>query len=425
MSNERGSQLYSMGRHEQAEQEFRAALIQEPNNALAHAMIGLCLLKRKAYGEATSEAQTAIGLRPDWAFGYAVLANIFEERERLKEAAGAIEQAIGLDPFNPQNLAILATIRLKQNNWNEALAAANRGLEIDPENAGCVNARGVALVHLGRRDEANETIAGALSRNPENATTHANQGWALLHSGDHRAALKHFREALRLDPELKWAKAGIVEAMKARNPIYRVMLKYFLFMARMSPRVRWGIVIGGWAGYQLLNGAKTDMPAVRPLVLPVMVAYIVFVYLSWLAAPAFNLMLRVDRFGRYALSRDQTVASNWFGACLVTAAGLGIWGWASGSEPVLVAAVLAAVMSIPIMSVFYCSVGWPRWTMAGYSAALAAIAGAIVAVDYLSVKGKAQGWGDGALEKVTDLFLVGVFCCQILANALVSARAKK
>ena len=61
----------------------------------------------------------------------------------------------------------------------------------------------------------------------------------VLHQAQPKAALEHFREALRLDPNLQYAQAGIVEALKARNPIYRWMLGYFLWMGRLSDRAKW------------------------------------------------------------------------------------------------------------------------------------------------------------------------------------------
>jgi tetratricopeptide (TPR) repeat protein len=425
MSIDRGSLLYQTGRHEMAEREFREALANEPSNALAHAMIGLCLLQRKAYADATQEAKQAIQLRPDWAFGYSTLASILNERQRLKEAAAAIDQAIALDPFNPAHLAVLAMIRLKQRKWTEALAAADRGLEIDPEYVGCVNARGMALTHLGRRDEASITIEGALSRDPQNATTHANQGWALLHSGDHRAALEHFREALRINPELKWAKTGIVESMKAANPIYRFMLRYFLFMARMSRRVRWAIVLGGWFGYQALLAAEINSPQIRPIALPLMIAYLVFVYLSWLAAPLFNLMLRLNRFGRHALSRDQRVASNWFAACLALALL-----FAAISIPMLDIrwlgpAVMAGLLSIPVTATFNCEAGWPRWSLAAYTAALASLGAVISLTLFFGSDGGAFGFLNSIFKNLLLAFVVGVFFSSLLANALMMSRVRR
>lgn len=425
MSNERGNLLYLTGRHDLAEREFRATLAQEPSNAMAHAMIGLCMLKKKAYSDATAAAQEAIQLRPDWAFGYAALASVLEERERLPQAVAAIEQAIALDPFNPSNLALLADIRLKQNKWSDALSAADRGLEIDPQHAGSLNARGVALVQLGRRGEASATIQGALARDPHNAVTHANQGWALLHSGDHRAALEHFREALRIQPEMQWAKAGIVEAMKARNPIYRMMLRYFLFMSRLSSRAQWGIMLGGWIGYQILLQLKEQNPAIGPYALPLMIAYVVFAIMTWLAAPGFNLMLRLNRFGRYALSRDQTIASNWFGGCIALAIGLGIAAYATREETLLIAALMTGLMTIPITSTFRCPPGWPRRAMAGYSTLLAAVGLLYVGLNDPALRDRIANVAGITQVEIFNLFLIGLLLSSFIANALVMARVKK
>ncbi len=421
MSMERGSLLYRTGRHELAEREFMSVLATEPQNALAHAMVGLCLLHRERFDEAADEARQAIGLRPDWDVGYATLAAVLLARRQYPQAAAAIDRAIGLDPFDPDHRATLAAVRLQQRRWADALAAADAGLAADPRHPGCVNARGQALVQLGRRDEASVTLTGALARDPHSAATHANQGWALLHAGDHRAALEHFREALRIDPELAWAKAGIVEALKARNVIYRLMLRYFLFMSRMSRQVQWGIVIGGYFGYQGLAAAAADHPGVRPYVWPVMAAYVAFAVMTWLAGPAFNLMLRVDRFGRYALSRDQRRASNAFGLCLLAAAGLAVTWAVTRDVRWGLAALFAGVLSIPVTATFRLHAGWPRWAMAGVAAALAAVGGTVVGLLFAG-PGVASPDSVGTLVQA---FVYGTLGANLLANALAGVRPRR
>src|SRR6185436_9021657 len=111
---------------------------------------------------------------------------------------------------------------------------------------------------------------------PENAFTHANQGWTYLNKGEPKKALEHFRESLRLDPANEWARHGIVEALKARNIIYAVMLKYFLWMARLSRGARWGIILGGYFGIQLLASMARSNPAIAPWILPLRILYITF-----------------------------------------------------------------------------------------------------------------------------------------------------
>src|SRR5690606_21011372 len=125
--------------------------------------------------------------------------------------------------------------------------------------------------------------------------SHANMGWTLLHQGQPRRAAEHFREALRLDPTSDWARSGIVEAMKARSPIYRVFLAYFLFMSRLSSGAQWGILIGGYAGYQTVRTIGRTHPALAPYLQPLIVAYVVFALGTIVAIPLFNLLLFTDR----------------------------------------------------------------------------------------------------------------------------------
>ena len=421
MSIERGTLLYRTGRFDQAEQEYRAALATEPANAVAHAMVGLCLLRRQRYDDAEGEARQAAQLAPDSDVGYATMAAVLRERRRFAEAADAIGRAIGLAPFDPDHRAVLADVRLQQRRWPDALAAADAGLAVDPRHPACVNARGVALVQLGRRDEAAVTLGGALARDPHSAATHANQGWALLHAGDHRAALEHFREALRINPDLDWAKRGIVEALQARRVVYRVMLRYFLFMSRLGRQAQWGIIIGGYVGYRLLASAVVARPGLAPFVLPVLLAYVAFAVLTWLAGPAFNLMLRVDRFGRYALSADQRRASNLLGGCLLVAAGLAVtWGVTRDSH-YLLATLVAGVLSIPATSVFRLSRGWPRAAMAAATMAVTAVGVGWVLTTFAGPRTPAAAagihWG--------GLFLYGLLGVNLLSNALAGVRVRR
>ncbi len=427
MSNERGSILYQTGRHEAAEQEFRAALAQDSSNALSHAMLGLCLARREAYDEATAEAQEAIRLRPDWHFGYSTLAHVLLDRERLKPAAEAIVKAIEIDSFNAGYHGLLATIRLQQRLWLAALAAADAGLQIDPENQFCLNARAQALVKLGRSDEASLTIDGALRKDPENAVTHANQGWALLHAGKHREAIVHFREALRLKPEMEWAKAGLVESLKARNIIYRLMLKYFLFMSRLRGRAQWAIIVGGYVGYQILVAVKDAHPELRVLLLPLIIAYAVFAIMTWIARPLFDLMLRLHPYGRYALSRDQTMGANLVGGTIAVALAIATAGLARHDSNLLTSAVLCGMLLLPISTIYSRPSGWPRQAMTLYCGALAFVGVAIAVAGWRLHRAglPASDFLFNMRQQLITLFLFGVFLNGWVANALTAVRVKK
>jgi tetratricopeptide (TPR) repeat protein len=320
---------------------------------------------------ATRAAEDAVALSPDVPFTHYALAYVLYHRDHLQEAETVIGQALELAPWDADYYSLLASIRFDRRHWPAALEAAEQGLALDAEHDGCANLRAMALVKLGRRAEAGATIGDALSRDPDNALTHANQGWTLLEQRQPDKALEHFREALRLEPNLEWAREGIVEALKARHWLYRQMLRYFLWMRRLSGRAQWGVVLGLVVAQNVLGSALP--PEAAPLGRVLFWCLIVFALLTWTADPLFNLLLRLNRFGRLALSRQQIWASNLVGLCLLLAL-LALGGWAvRGDFRFAVAALMSGCLVLPVAGTFKCAAGWPRWVMASYTILLAAM----------------------------------------------------
>ena len=423
---ERGMLLYQQSRPEMAEAELRQALASEPHDSYAHSLLALCLAQREQFQEATAEAQEAIHLEPDSAFAHYAHAHVLSDRNRLAEAQSAIEEAIRLDSADADYFTLLANIQFQQHRWQKALQASEEGLQFDPEHIGCTNLRAMAMVKLGRRAEAGQTIDAALAKNPESAITHANQGWTLLEKGEPKKAAEHFRESLRLDPENEWARRGMIEALKARHIVYALMLKYFLWMSRFSPRGQWGIILGGYFGNQLLRGIAASNPKFAPWVLPLRIAYFCFALMTWMASPFFNLLLRINRFGRLVLSREETVASNWFGICLACAL-ISVFGWLIyGSASLwLIAAMIFGFLLLPVSAVFKCPAGSPRNIMAVLACCtaalgLTALGGFWVAASKPTVAAARESIS--MAEGCFSLFLVGAVASSWLTNILRSRR---
>jgi hypothetical protein len=165
-------------------------------------------------------------------------------------------------------------------------------------------------------------------------------------------AQEHFREALRLDPDLEYAREGMLEALKARNPVYRAMLAYFLWLGRQSARFQWAFIIGIFVGSRIARSLSASQPDLKWLWVPVLVLFYAFVYLSWTAQPMFNLMLRFNRFGRHVLSADQRTGANWFGVTFGLALAAIVWWLATGHEIGMFSAVALAVLSICVAATF-------------------------------------------------------------------------
>ncbi len=410
---ERARLLFESRRYEEAEASLRRVLAGSPNDSQAHALLALALYRQDKDKAALQEAQIAVGLAPDHAHHHYIRALILLDMDREEESMAAIREALRLDTAHPQYYGLLSNLYLQKRAWQQALEAAETGLRIDPENVQCTNLRAMALVKLGRLEEAGQTIGAALARDPENSLTHANQGWAMLHRDKPEQALTHFREALRLNPMLDWARQGIVETLKARNVIYRFMLRYFLWMSRLTTAQQWGAIAVTSGARTILRTIVRQVPVLWVIALPLLLIYWLFIFLTWTARPLFALVLRLDRFGRLALPREEVVASNWVGACLLVSLVSLLLALPLGAVslfadlPVIAPAFLllsvgAFLMMMPVSGIFRRSSGWRRITLAVYSGLLGMV---VLAAFLFALTGTAWGIGVGIVLGI--IFLMG------------------
>jgi Flp pilus assembly protein TadD len=366
----RAQLLLEQGRYEQALAEYQQQLRDDPEDAYAIACQSLCLIEMDRQAEAVAQARRAVALSPDAPFAHDALGRALAAEKRYPDALRSAEQAIALDPHEAAHFGLKGHIHLRRYEWQAALAAANQGLAIDPEHTPCLNTRIIALTKLGRNAEAVQTAQDALARNPLLAETHASHGWTLLSAGQWKPAREHFLEALRLDPNLEWAQSGLVESIKARNPVYRLVLHYVVQMSRLPPRLQFGLIFGGLIAVNLVGQLGTVAPILAIPATCLVALYLIGVYLIWVAEPVGNLLLRLHPLGRHALSRDERRGANLIGVCyllaaaqaLVAAAGWSLGWWFAARWAVLV---------IPASAVFRCPRGKPRNIMAATTAALA------------------------------------------------------
>lgn len=407
---DRARLLLAQSRPADAELESMRALAQQPDDPSALALLALSRIEQDKRTEALEAARQAVGVAPDQPFLHYVHAHVLRNMDRSDEAFRAIHEALRLDPADADSFALLSSIELGRNRWPAALDAAEKALALNAEHVGAANLRAMALVRLGRKAEAMQSVDYALDRAPENAFSHANQGWNCLHRNDPRKAQEHFREALRLDPNLDYAREGMLEALKARNPVYRVMLAYFLWLGRQSARFQWAFIIGIFFGGRIARVLSESQPALNWIWWPLLGLFYGFVYLSWTAHPMFNLMLRFDRFGRHVLSPDQRKGAAWFGATFALALGA-LVGWlATDNQVLLFSAIVCAILSICIAATFN-RTGRDRTILGSCTAALAVVA---IGAAFFTLSNNAAG------NIFMASFVIGFIGFQLVANALAT-----
>lgn len=390
----------AQSRYDLAEAGLRKALACDPDDPEAHALLGLTLSERNKPTKAVHSCRRAVELGPARSFAHYALAAVLHDQDRIKEALEAVGEAIRLDPHDADCHVLRGNILLLLRNSREAMAAAEEALKIDPEHVGAANCRARVLTSMGRRREAIEMIQAALERDPENAETHANLGWSRLHEGNAQAAVNHFREALRLDPSSEWARAGVVEALKARNILYRLLLKFALWTSRLSKPAVWAVFIGMFVTYQTIKMLAQQYPQWRPWLLPILIPYGAFLLMTWLAEPIFNYLLLFDPLGRHALPEEhrepfRAIVPIVFLAFVVASVGAllividNVWGWSF----LAVAAVLVA-MCLPVQ-VVHRNRASPVWLGPGLMAVMLVLGTAGIVLYSLSIHGMAPWWGQG------------------------------
>jgi tetratricopeptide (TPR) repeat protein len=401
--------LLAQSRPADAEREARLALGQAPTDPLALTVLARALADQNREKDALAPIRAAVAAAPDSPYVHHVHAHVLLRLDRPKEALAASDTALRLAPDDGDLLAQRAGIRLALREWPAALADAEAALRINAEDTFAQNLRATALRQLGRAGDAAVVGARTLEQNPEDAFSHSTQGWTLLQHGDPRGAQTHFREALRLRPDFEPARQGMLEALKARNPVYRGMLAYFLWMGRQSGRIQWAFFFVTLFGQRLVRNLASSNATLGLVLWPLLVFFYVFVYLSWTAIPLFNLLLRLDRQGRHVLSRQERRDTNWFGASVLLVLAAAAW-WASGGGFIArLAVIITAVLSVCVAATVTRPGPRGRLILGLATAALALVA---LAASVLAF----TGLGNGA--PLLTLFFIGFLAFQFGAAAI-------
>ncbi len=369
---ERVQLLLNQERYALALQTLQEMLAQEADDALVHALMALCLSEMEQTQQGLQHAQTAIGLSPDTAYYHYILGILQQENRQNKAAKKSLQQALLLDPEEPDYLTRMGLLSVLESRWSEALYYAEQALAQDPEHIDATNLRSMALIRLGQAEAAVANLDHALGHAPENARVHANRGWTLLQAHQYEQAMSAFAEALRLDPQLDWAREGMLEALKARHWVYRQFLRYSFWMSQHGQKHQLLIMIGLIVLIRLVATLTSQFSSLLTALL--MVSYFGFVLLTWLADPLFNLLLRFHPEGRYLLSDLEVTGTRWTARLLIGASLAAVSGLLLVSLPLLLAAGLSLLMLVPTAGTFAAPTAHGRRLLGAYTLCLTLMA---------------------------------------------------
>jgi tetratricopeptide (TPR) repeat protein len=406
--------LIEQKKYSDAERILKDLLSHDPNNIHFLSLLAEIHIQNDRFAAARQIVDNAIGLSPDTAHLFYMKSRIALAEEQYDDAEANLNEAIQRDPYDADYFAFFSQVKLMRKDLTRALELADRALAIDSENLLALNSRSTALLKLDRKEESFNTIKGALREDPNNAYTHANYGWGLLEKGDHRKALEHFREALKNDPSYVYAQAGMVEALKATNPVYRLFLKYAFFMGNLTAKYQWAVILGFYFGVRFLRSVAAANEALQPFLIPVIIVLTLVAFSTWIIEPVSNLFLRFNRFGQFLLDKKEKMSSNFVAGSFALFTG-GLLGYfILSDERFLALAVFGFAMMVPLGVMF---------SPSKYKHALLIYASIMAGIGMIAI---ALTFSSGELFNLfTVVFLFGFVAFQFLANFIMIKQANR
>lgn len=384
---ERAEALADLGRHREAEAQFRAALAGAPDDGMALSGLAYCTLRQSRPAESAELARQSL------AHGYdrravLVLALSLSELGRPHDGLAVVDQGLQVAPDDPGLHHARAALFGKLGNWSAALGSAQHAISLDPFDADHRGMAAAALLNLGRPDEAETQLAEALRLDPENADAHRLSGQVQLRRGGGRTAVDSHREAVRLDPQDELNREALGVALKARNPLYGWLLRLQMWLGSQPTGLRWFI---NFVPLILLIQLRPYLDQWPARVLYGLV--IVVVVLTWTLEPLMNLVLLAGRRTRGLLPQAATRSTLAFVAFVLAALGCAGLGWSTGRDAVSQTALGFAMWAAPVGLIHLARESRQRaWSIAAAAAFAFGLAAA------------AAGWGGSSAMPTIFMF---------------------
>ena len=197
-----GATLQQIGRLDEAEKEYKAALRVDPNYAKVHVNMALLLMSKSKLEEAKKYYESAIQLDPHAGEVHSGYAYLLERLGRAGEARAEYENAIRLSPKSARLFYAYGAFLDKGGELDAAIAQYQRALDVDPNLADAHSELATALLTKGDSQKAEAHYLEAARLDPKRADVHSNLGSLLLREGKTSQAIIEYEEALRIDPTL-------------------------------------------------------------------------------------------------------------------------------------------------------------------------------------------------------------------------------
>jgi protein O-mannosyl-transferase len=183
-----------------AESVWRDSLEKQPQNARAHANLGIALAQKGKLEDAAIHLLTAWKLKSDVEALHLNLGSVLAMLGRRQEAAEHFKEAIRQEPQNVGAHYNLANVLSELNRFDEAAAEYEAAIALKPDLRDAHLNYAVELYRRNKLEKAEQHLKTALQADPEHAGVHYMLGLVFARRGEKANAERQFAEALQRDP---------------------------------------------------------------------------------------------------------------------------------------------------------------------------------------------------------------------------------
>lgn len=199
-----GDAYRSMGKYEESINEYKLALIIDPNSIYAYKSLCGAYEELGDYDNAIDIYRKLISLQPNDAIFHSNLANILYMQGNVKDAISSYQNAITLNPNNSWTSVIAQTLgfvqQMANRDYDAAISAYQSAFALNPKDIDIYVSLGSVFYDKEDYDNAQTVYRIALEISPNNPRIHCNLAYLLWGKGELTESIREYEKAISLDP---------------------------------------------------------------------------------------------------------------------------------------------------------------------------------------------------------------------------------
>lgn len=171
-----GLVAFEAGYTEQGLTLMQGAITNQPDRPSFYINLGRSLLSLGRLEEALEQFEAALALDGTQVIALTMAGVIYQEQHRPERALEVLQRALQLQPDAVEIRYNLAVALQKQEQFKESLHALSQVLQAQPKHLDALNLRGLVRQETGQLDKAQADFESVLSQDPGHAEAHLNLG---------------------------------------------------------------------------------------------------------------------------------------------------------------------------------------------------------------------------------------------------------